>query len=202
MGFGNPLNALGDAIQTGWGSIAGGGLTDDEKKRKAALEAAAAQSGSFADQGQNYYTQLGQEAGGARNYLRSIAEGQNSVSAEQLRQANLQALASQRSMASSASPSNAVAASRNAMLNMQRQQSGLAGQQAVAGIAERNAAAQQLNQVLMQQRQQDLQAAIEARRNQMTGLGAGQPYARDPGLMGVISQGAAAYGSATGKKPG
>jgi hypothetical protein len=44
---------------------------------------------------------------------------------------------------------------------------GLAGQQAVAGIQERQAAQNALNQMLMRQRQQELQAALQSRQTAM-----------------------------------
>lgn len=122
-------------------------------------------SSVFADQGQQGYGAMTEEAKQARDYLRQLASGQNSVSAEQLRQGNQQAMSAQRSMAASASPQNSAMAARTAAQNMGRINMGLAGQQAVAGLAERNAAQQGLANMIMQQRGQDLQAALGSRQN-------------------------------------
>lgn len=122
-------------------------------------------SSVFADQGQQGYGAMTAEAQQARDYLRQLASGQQSVSAEQLRQGNQQAMSAQRSMAASASPQNSAMAARTAANNMGRINMGLAGQQAIAGIQERQAAQQGLANMIMQQRGQDLQAALGSRGN-------------------------------------
>lgn len=71
-------------------------------------------------------------------------EGQNSISALQLREAADRGMGQQMAAAAAAQPGNSAMAQRLAMINMGRIGSGLAGQQAMAGIAERNAAAQSL----------------------------------------------------------
>jgi hypothetical protein len=75
-------------------------------------------------------------------------------------------------------------ASRTAAMTAGRQGAGLAGQQAVAGIQERQAAQQALAQMLMQQRQQELGGV-------QTGFGtAGNAYGTAyTGAMGAPSQG-------------
>jgi hypothetical protein len=60
------------------------------------------------------------------------------------------------SMAAGARPGQATMASRTAAMQMGRQGAGLAGQQSLAGIAERNAAAQTLAGLNLQQRGQDI----------------------------------------------
>lgn len=128
-------------------------------------------AGSFADRSQTHFGQLGAEATSERQRLRDIAEGRNSISAEQLRQALQQNVAAQQSMAAGARPGNAAMAARTASMQAARMGSGLAGQQAVAGIAERQAAAQSLANMLMQQRQQELQAALQSRGQAIQGFG-------------------------------
>jgi hypothetical protein len=66
-----------------------------------------------------------------------IASGQDSISAEQLRQGLQQNQAAQTSAAAGAAPQNQVMAARNAAIQMGRQGMGLAGQQALAGLQER-----------------------------------------------------------------
>lgn len=97
--------------------------------------------------------------GGTMGYLQGQMQGQNSVSALQLQQALQQNQAAQQSMAAGASPRNAAMAARTAMINSANLGAGLAGQQALAGLQERNAAAQQLGGLQLQQTGQDLNAA-------------------------------------------
>lgn len=91
--------------------------------------------------------------GGAADMMQRRAMGEDSLSAEQLRQNLGQTLSMQRSMAAGARPGNAAMAARTAATQMGRQSSGLAGQQAMAGIAERHAAQQAYQQALAQQGQ-------------------------------------------------
>ena len=91
--------------------------------------------------------------------LQALASGQNSISAEQLRQSLQQNQASQMSMAAGASPQNAGMAARTAMIQNARMGGGLAGQQATAGLQERQQAQQALSQLLLGQRGQDVSAA-------------------------------------------
>jgi hypothetical protein len=120
---------------------------------------------------------------GALDYLQGQARGENSVSAEQLRQALQQNLAAQRSMAASASPQNAAMAARTAAIQSGRLGAGLAGQQAVAGLAERNQAQQAYAQSLGQMRGQDLQAALGSRQTAVGANGAGQVGAPEKSLL-------------------
>jgi hypothetical protein len=57
---------------------------------------------------------------------------------------------------------------------------GMAGQQAVAGMQERNQAATQYGNLLAQMRGQDLNAALTARQNAESGYGAGMTGAPQP----------------------
>jgi hypothetical protein len=101
--------------------------------------------------------------------LQAIANGQNSVSAMQLQQGLQQNQAQQMSMAASATPQNQAMAARNAMLNAGNAASGMMGQQAVAGLQERNQAygqlanaQQNLGQLQTTQSGQNMQGALGA----------------------------------------
>lgn len=128
-------------------------------------------SSRFGDAGEQGFGQLGAESAGVRERLGRIATGQDSISAEQLRQGLQQNLAGMRSMAASAPPQNAAMAARTAMMTGGRQAAGMAGQQAIAGIAERQAADQSLGNMLGQQRNLELQAALGGRGQALGALG-------------------------------
>ncbi len=150
---------------------------DPEEIRKKALAAAAQQAGDFANQGQAGYGAMTAEMAQDRANLRALASGQNSVSAEQLRQGMLGQQAAQMSMAAGAAPQNQAMAARSAMNNMGRAGYGMSGQAALAGLQERNAAMQQLGQLNLGQRGQDANIALGSRQNELTGL---QPKPKDP----------------------
>lgn len=109
---------------------------------------------------QNYAADRGGLAG-TQGYLSGVMQGQNSVSAEQLRQGLQQNQAQQMSLAAGASPQNAAMAARTAAIQSGQLGAGLAGQQALAGIQERNAAAGQLGQLQLGQSGQDLQYGLQ-----------------------------------------
>lgn len=153
------------------------GLTErpgEDEQRRGLFGQAQASSG-FADQGQQQFSVLGGQLGTSAQDLRDIASGKVSVSAEQLRQALGQNMSAQRSMAASASPQNAQMAALMASRNAMSAGAGLAGQQALAGIQERQAAQQALAQLLLQQRQQELQAALGGRQTAVAGYGGATP---------------------------
>jgi hypothetical protein len=141
------------------------------------LNTQGAAASGFANQAQQGYGQLGAEAQATRDYLRSVAQGQNSVSAEQLRQGLQQNMSAQRSMAASASPQNQAMAARTAAMQMGRMGAGMSGQAALAGLQERNQAQQQLGQMILGQRGQDLNAALGSRQSAIGAYGnvAGNP---------------------------
>jgi hypothetical protein len=164
-----------------------------EANKKKQLEAAAAAAGNFAGQGEAGYGAMTGELAADRAYQRDIMTGKNSLSGEQLRQGLQQNMAAQRSMAASATPQNAVMASRNAMNNMNRAGIGMSGQAALAGIQERNAAASTLGQMNLGQRGQDIEVGLGSRQNQMTGLGANKPdKPKEPSFGQRLAMGAAA----------
>jgi hypothetical protein len=145
-------------------------FSDPAAKQRTALNEQVKAAGGFANVGEQGFGAMGREAAGARDYLRQIAEGQNSVSAEQLRQGLQQNLATQRSMAASASPANAAMAARTAAMQGARLGYGMSGQQALAGLQERQQAQQMLNEMILRQRQQELEAALGARSQAIQGL--------------------------------
>lgn len=143
----------------------------------------------FARISQQKFTGLGSEANQERDYLRKVARGEESVSRMQLAQALQQNQAQQQSMAAGARGGNQAMAARQAAMNAGRQGAGLAGQQSIAGIQERQAAQSQLAQQLMAQRQQELQAAGQARGQAIQGYGGGfnaaqkQPTGMEQGMQ-------------------
>src|SRR5262245_45896751 len=115
------------------------------KQKRADLNQQGDASSRFAGYREQDFAQMGAEAQAARDRLRAIAEGKDSLSAEQLRQNLARQVAQQRSFAASATPQNAAMAAMTAANNLQRSSYGTSGQAVMAGIAERNAA----NQTLM-----------------------------------------------------
>lgn len=144
---------------------------EKEKAKKDALNNQANQADAFRDYSTTSVGALGTELGGDRERMRRRAMGYDSLSSEQLRQGLQQQMSAQQAAAASAAPQNAVMASRNAMMNMGRAQAGLSGQMAMAGIAERMAAEKQLADMLLQQRQQDVNASLGSSQNAINALG-------------------------------
>lgn len=158
----------------------------------------------YEDRGREAAAQRGQLQGLSDQYGR-LASGQDSVSAEQLRQALQQNQSAQISAAAGASPANQAMAARNASLAASRLGGALAGQQATAGLQERQQAMGQQAQIqamiqqgLLNQRAQDVQAAlggqgnaiqgrsaIEANRTNRYATAAGQPTEKEQ-LFGVL----------------
>lgn len=157
------------------------GITDGT--RQALLVQQGGLAGQFADQAQQGYMGYSGQAQQALGGLQAMANGQNSVSQLQLQQAMQQNLAQQRSMAASASPQNAAMAARTAAIQSGRINAGLAGQQAVAGLQERNQAQSQYGQLLGNLRGQDLQATLGSRQNAAGAYGSGQYGAPQPSAV-------------------
>lgn len=132
-------------------------------------------AGSFADSSQANYNALGARGATSLDQLQRQANGQNSVSAEQLRQGLQQNQAAQMSMAQGGAPQDAASRARTASIQSARLGSGLAGQQAVAGLQERNQAQGQYAQLLQGLRGQELQGSLGGRQAAITGYGGGQP---------------------------
>ncbi len=156
-----------------------GPSTDQARQRELAQQQAEA-ANNFANFGQDSYGALTTEAAQAREGLRRLASGQDSLSAEQLRQGLQQNVAAQRSMAAGAAPQNQAMAARTAAMQAGRLGQGMAGQQALAGIQERQAAQQGLSNMILGQRGQDANVALGSRQNANAALGAYKP---DPSTM-------------------
>lgn len=142
----------------------------------------------FAGTGTRNYNKLSLEARDQREMLRRQATGQDSYSAEGLRQGLQQGLAAQQAAAASARPANAAMAARTAAMTGGRMSAGLSGQQALAGIQERQAAQQALGQAILGARQQDMGVAQGSRGQALQGYGMlesarGQRYAADMGVQ-------------------
>lgn len=175
----------------------GGNLRKDpgaqaEKIRKQQLYGQADQAGQFANQAQTQWGQYQDQGRASLDALQRQANGENSVSALQLQQGLQQNLAAQRSLAASASPQNSAMAARTAAIQSGRLGAGLAGQQAVAGQQERNAAQSQYGQMLGQLSGQSSQAALASRQTAVTGYGAGD--AGTPEKSGIDKYGNAIVG--------
>lgn len=136
-----------------------------ERQQRDGLLGQGSASANFAGQGERGFGALGQQLGGEADYLRRTARGENSVSAEQLRQALQRNVSGQQAMAASAAPRDAAMAGIVGSRNAMQAGSAMAGQQALAGIEERNAAQQALMRALLEQRQQEMQAALQGRQN-------------------------------------
>lgn len=167
------LGGIGKALKKGWDAVRGVGgdiakgldRTDNEFRGvdpHGVLGQQSQYAGSFADRGELDFDRRGGGMDEAAGHLGRIMRGEQSLSAEQLRQAAEQNMAQQQAMAQSGRGNPALAA-RMAAQNTASINQGLAGQQAMAGIAERQAAAQGLGGLLGQARDQDLRAALGGR---------------------------------------
>ncbi len=187
-------------ISTGGGVTTGDGATVKSAKNKyqnkyGNLSQMGGQAADFGRTGEAGFGQLGKESADLRAQLGRYASGQESLSAEQLRQGLQQNQAAQQSMAAGARPQNAAMAARTAAMNMGRMGAGLSGQQAMAGIAERQAATQSLGNMIGQGQQMNLQAALGGRGQAIDAYGnvlnakvgiAGQPSGWDKMLGAAI----------------
>jgi hypothetical protein len=134
--------------------------TDADKAQRKRLNSLGEGGLGLSGTGQAGYNAMTGRLNGALDDLQATAQGRNSVAAEQLRQGMQQGQAAQMSMAAAASPQNAAMAARNAANNMSRLGYGLSGQQALAGLQERQQAQQAYAGLLGQARGQDLQLAL------------------------------------------
>jgi hypothetical protein len=152
-----------------------GDESESAVKKRDDLNLQGQSSSNFAGASEGRFGELGSQLSGEAQYLRDVARGGQSVSAEQLRQALGQNLSAQRSMAASAAPRDSTMAALMASRNAMQLGSGLAGQQALAGMQERQAAQRALMEALMQQRQQELQAALGGRQTAVGAYGGVTP---------------------------
>jgi hypothetical protein len=152
-----------------------GDESDSSKEKRNDLNLQGAESSAFADDAQTSFLGMRGAMDAQRAQLGDIASGKDSLSGEQLRQGLQQNLSTQRSMAASAAPRDAAMAARTAAIQGGRMGYGMSGQAALAGIQERASARDQLTRMLMEQRQQELQAALQARQNAISGYGGVTP---------------------------
>lgn len=182
-------------IGSGLADVFGIGRGDPSNPYRNALSANAQQQGQFGQTLQDQYMQNQAGIGNTIGMLQGLAAGKNSVSAEQLRQGMQQAQAQQMSMAASATPQNQAMAARNAMMNSGNVASGMMGQQALAGLQERQNALNTLSQMQMQQSGQNMQGALGMAQNANSGYGYTLQYPQKTianMLGGAIGGGAAA----------
>lgn len=125
---------------------------DDDKNYDAAMRGAG--------DSQRRYDQFGNELSGALDATRRRATGEDSLSAEALRQGLQQNLSAQRSMAASASPQNNTIAALTASRNAMNLGAGMSGAAAQAGIMERQAAESQLVQAMLERQRMEQQGAM------------------------------------------
>lgn len=148
-----------------------GAMTHEEAKQaaRAGLQGQADASGQFAGLGEKDYLAQGKNLNTLQDMLSGLASGKDSFSAEQLRQGLGSQLSMQSSLAAGAAPQNQAMAARNASMNMGRITSGMAGNTALAGIAERQAAQQALGGILGQRMGLGAQVGLGGRQNAMGG---------------------------------
>jgi hypothetical protein len=158
-------------------------------------------AGTFAGRSEDNFGQLGVEAYEQREALRRRANGQGLMSPEILRQGLQQQLGQQRSMAAGANPNSAPMAARTAAMQMGRASSGMAGQQAMATLAERQAAEKQLSDMIMGQRQQELSGALGSRQTAISGYGGITPEKSWLDRYGPAIQGVAGLATKGPGKP-
>lgn len=199
------LGGLKRAITGAAGSVGGlfGGRGDNEFRDvdpEGNLGGVSGQATGFGGYGESEFRNTGRQLGGVADQLSRQMTGQESLSAEQLKQSLGRNLAAQQSMAAGARPGNAAMAARTAAIQQGRLGAGLAGQQAMAGIAERQAAAQQLGNLLTQKRQQELGAALGGYGLGVQGYGAieGARTGRFGSLTGVPTMGEQILGAGAG----
>lgn len=149
--------------------------SDDEKMQSSKTLGAGDEAGALATRGQNNFENQGANLTAQQDAFRRLANGQDSLSSEQLRQGLQQNQAAQMSMAAGAAPQNQAMAARTAAIQNARLGYGMSGQQAMAGIQERNAAQGQLSNLMLQQRQQELQASLGGRQAQLAAYGNYKP---------------------------
>jgi hypothetical protein len=166
----------------GWiynkGMNLGGDSAEDSLKAQH-LREAGGEAGAWAMENQDNVRGMSAESALMRDELRKRMNGERSISAEQLRQGLQQNYAGQRSMAASASPQNAAMASRTAAMQMGRLGAGMSGQAALAGLQEQKQAQDALSQMILQQRGQDVNSALQSRQTEVSAYGAGDKSKSD-----------------------
>lgn len=157
MGF---FSSVYDGIKGALGAGSNAGAQQANQQGRAGLVGNAGNAAGFAGGAAGNYGVDTGNMNAQAGYLQQQQNGQNSVSAEQLRQGLQQNLGAQQSMAAGATPQNAAMAARTAAIQSGRLGSAAAGQQAIAGLQERNQATQNLASLYGTMRGQDLQGAL------------------------------------------
>jgi hypothetical protein len=175
----NPVNMI-KGLGKGIGKVGSflGSLDDESESARQQREALTAQgrgAADFAGVNEGGYGRLGAEAQDARSFLRDQAMGKNSISAEQLRQGLQQQQAQLQSMAQGGPASSAPMNARTAMIQAGRAGSALAGNTAMAGLAERAAAQKAWSDAILGARGQDLQGALGSRQTAVNAFGGVTP---------------------------
>lgn len=155
----NPLNTQ-HGLGAGLNKLGLNGLTPGAQGQVGKLNDVGGNAATLADDAHVNYQGLTGRLGGALDNLQGQMNGENSVSALQLHQALQQNLANQQAQAAGAAPGNQAMAARTAMNNMGKLGYGLSGQQAMAGLQERNQAGQLYASLLGSSRGQDAQTAL------------------------------------------
>ncbi|HVK83099.1 MAG TPA: tail fiber domain-containing protein [Kofleriaceae bacterium] len=145
-----------------------GDESESSKQKRTDLNDQGAAASDFANRSEANFGQLGSALYDQAGQLKRLQSGQDSLSREQLRQGLEQNVAAQRSLAASAAPRDAAMMARTAAMNAGRLGAGMSGAAAQAGIQERRGATEALNNLLMQQRQQEMMAALQGRQNALT----------------------------------
>jgi len=197
--------AAAGAVLGPWGAAAGGVVggaigyfgssSDEDASKRSRLNGVGNNVGIFADDAHVQYQQHNARLDGALNDLQARANGQNSISALQLHQSLQQNLAAQRSLQAGAGRGNAGMAARQASMNSARMGYGLAGQQALAGLAERAQAQDAYGSLLSNSRGQDITGALGGYNAQTSAYAGGLNGQSTPNAMAqwapVVAAGAA-----------
>lgn len=187
------MSWLGDAYDWTKGKIGSGlktvglnGYTEEDQAKLNNLNSAGSAGMGFADSTQGNYNNYTNQANGALSSLLATANGQNSVAAEQLRQGAQSNMTAQRGLAASASPANQAMAARGAVNNIAKLNYGLSGQQAEAGLKERQQAQQAYGSLLGTLRGQDLQGTLGGYQTAVSAYGGGLNGQASPTLAGQL----------------
>jgi hypothetical protein len=185
------------------GNFFGVGNNDTGAQYRNALTANGQAAGNFGGQLANNYQNNQAGINSTIGQFQNLANGNDSVSMEQARQNLARGQAQQMSMAASAAPQNQGMAARTAMIGAGNLASGVMGQQALAGLQERQNALASMGQLQTTQSGQNINGAIGAygASNQAYGTNLqNKPQSWWQGVVGPLVGGAmgAAGGAAGG----
>jgi hypothetical protein len=184
-----------------WNPLSWGDESDSTRTKRLDMNRQGEESSAFADDAQTAFINQRGALDGTRQNLQNTIDGKNLLSGEMLRQGLQQNLAQQRSIAAGAAPRDASMAARTAAIQSGRLGYGMSGQATMAGLQEKKDAQAQLAELLMRQRQQELEASLGARQNAISGYGGVQTEAS--GLekaAPLINAGVGLVGARLGRK--